>query len=364
MKLTYDYQIFSLQMYGGISRYIYELASRIALRNEFEVSIPAFLYINQYLKHLNSSYRSGVLIPPIPKTRKIRLTINHLLSKIYFKYQTPDILHETYYSFQRSAPQETRIVLTVYDLIHEKFSQFFPRIDETVQMKKKAIRRADRIICISENTRRDLLEYYDVVPEKVSVIYLGSSLTWQSKIDSKALPAPYILYVGERKGYKNFARLLEAFALSKRLNSEFNLICFGSQPFSNEELRWLHELGLNLEQVRHVSGNEGTLASWYAGAAVFVYPSLYEGFGIPPLEAMSCECPVVCSKAGSIPEVVGNAAEFFDPYQPESIADALLRVLDSSDRTKELIRLGREQVKRFSWEKCVEETCLVYQSLI
>ncbi|WP_421659079.1 glycosyltransferase family 4 protein [Leptothermofonsia sp. ETS-13] len=364
MKLTYDYQIFSLQRYGGVSRYIYELAGRIALRNEFEVSVPAFLYINQYLKNSNSRYCLGVSIPPIPKTRKIRLTINHLLSKAYFQYQIPDIVHETYYSFERSAPQKSKIVLTVHDLIHEKFNYLFPKIDKTVWMKEKAIHRADRIICVSENTRRDLLEYYDVAPEKVSVIYLASSLIPESKINRKNLSTPYILYVGERKGYKNFSRLLEAFALSKELSSELNLICFGSLPFSKEELSLLHKLGLNPERVRHVSGDEETLASWYAGAAVFVYPSLYEGFGIPPLEAMACECPVVCSRTSSIPEVVGSAAEFFDPYQPESIADALLKVLNSSDKTKDLIRLGREQVKRFSWEKCVEETCLVYQSLI
>ena len=123
-------------------------------------------------------------------------------------------------------------------------------------------------------------------------------------------------------------------------------------------------LGLALEQVMHVGGSDERLAAMYKGAAALVYPSKYEGFGIPPLEAMSLDCPVICSNTSSIPEVVGEAGEYFDPFDQDSIRAAIERVLQSPARRQQLVVLGRSRCKLFSWERCAEQTAAVYRRLV
>ncbi|NES07420.1 MAG: glycosyltransferase family 4 protein, partial [Okeania sp. SIO2F4] len=143
----------------------------------------------------------------------------------------------------------------------------------------------------------------------------------------------------------------------------FNLVCFGGGYLSKAELKLIQELGLSPEKIFQVSGNDTTLANFDRSASIFVYPSLYEGFGIPLLEAMSLDCPIACSNTSSLPEVVDNAAEFFDPEQPESMTNAMENVLFSSDKSTELVKQAREQLKNFSWEKATKETKKVYLSL-
>ena len=123
-------------------------------------------------------------------------------------------------------------------------------------------------------------------------------------------------------------------------------------------------LGLGNHQLVHRAGNDQVLASLYRNAAAFVYPSLYEGFGIPPLEAMAMGCPVISSNTSSLPEVVGDAGEYFDPLSEESMMAAMERVTQSSSRSGELVELGRQQYRKFSWEKCAQETMMVYRSLL
>ncbi|MEM2154884.1 MAG: glycosyltransferase family 1 protein, partial [Nitrososphaeria archaeon] len=147
------------------------------------------------------------------------------------------------------------------------------------------------------------------------------------------------------------------------IKHDFKIVCFGGGLFSAEEIDLMIKLGLSEDQVIQISGDDKTLAHLYRNAAVFVYPSLYEGFGIPLLEAMSLGCPVICSNTSSFPEVAGNAAEFFDPYEADSIAVALENVLYSSEKSKHLVNLGYERVKNFSWEKCADETRSIYLSL-
>ena len=149
-----------------------------------------------------------------------------------------------------------------------------------------------------------------------------------------------------------------------RAELNFNLICFGGGEFTKAELTLFKELGLKENQIRQCSGDDQLLARLYTSASVFVYPSLYEGFGIPPLEAMSYKCPVVCSDSSSIPEVVGDAGEFFDPYSIESISLAIERVVESNILSNDLIRKGNDRLKLFSWDKCANETLKVYKSLI
>ncbi|MBW4561959.1 MAG: glycosyltransferase family 4 protein [Mojavia pulchra JT2-VF2] len=368
MKIVYDYQIFNEQKYGGISRYICEVANRIAQIEGFDVKILACSYINKHLESVNPELVIGMQRQHIPKTKILIDKLNAQFSKFWLKSNKPSIIHETYYSTTRIAPKGSRTVVTVYDMIHEKFNFLLNnKLDRELTLSKiEATKRADHIICISNSTKQDLLEILDINPDKVSVIYLGHSLIHKSKIDWKLniQSKPYILYVGQRAGYKNFERLLQAYASNQNIQRDFNLICCGANSFSTHELDLICKLGLNGNKVIHVTTDDQALVKLYREASVFIYPSLYEGFGLPLLEAMSLECPVVCSNTSSLPEVAGEAAEFFDPYSTESIANSLEKVLYSSERAKNLIKLGKQRVKAFSWEACAKQTCSLYRSLI
>jgi len=373
-KIVYDHQVFGWQRYGGVSRYIYEIASHLHQSEDLDVKILAIAYANEYLKNCKTNLVVGVPIPYIPKYRiqKIIGRFNDQISKIWLNNNYPDIIHKTYYYSQNLIPKGAKVVITVHDMIHEKFSQFFnhPNIfklkDDTSLAKKRSIEQADYIICVSENTKKDLIEILNVNPNKISVIYSGCSLNTDLLSQSNMTPPefPYIFYVGDRGTYKNFQGLLQAYANSSQLRNNFKILCFGNNDFSISELSQIRALGLTKDQVVYRSGNDTVLANLYSHASVFVCPSLYEGFGLTLLESMSLHCPIACSKTSSLPEVVGNAAELFNPAVPESITEALEKVLFSSDRAINLVNLGTERIKHFSWENCAKETKQLYLSLL
>jgi glycosyltransferase involved in cell wall biosynthesis len=369
IKIAYNYQTFTYQKYGGISRIFSNIAPIIDQYDDFDVEVYAGLYQNHYLANNLKIRRKGLQISYPYKTTRFFVALNHIFTKIALETDQPDIVHETYYSIKSSAPKHSKTVITVLDMIHEKFidsignTKFFK---ELLTVKAKAIERADSIICISENTKKDLLEILDIDPAKISVVYLGNSIDNTIVMNSEPIiPEPYILYVGiTQLPYKNFDRLLSAYSNNKHLRKNFKLVCFGQQPFSKNELDMINEKGLNENNVVYHSGSDSSLANIYTHAAAFVYPSLYEGFGIPPLEAMSFDCPVVCSNTSSMPEVVGKAGEYFDPYNIDSISESIEKVVFSSTLTDKLISRGRERVKLFSWEKCAKETQVVYRNTI
>jgi glycosyltransferase involved in cell wall biosynthesis len=278
----------------------------------------------------------------------------------------PDIIHETYYSEDVFKPNGARRVLTVYDLIHERYPKFFVNSEGTIRPKRLAANSADHVICISESTRRDLVNYCGIPEEKTSVIYLGVDVDFvMASIQTrKCHVRPFLLYVGTRGGYKNFDRFVQAFARSTQLRKEFDLICFGGGQLLDYEQQLISKVGLRPDQVIQVGGGDDVLAALYQQAEAFVYPSLYEGFGIPPLEAMAVGCPVICSSSSSLPEVVGNAAEMFDPLDEEAMMVAMELVLESSSRRLALIEAGRDRYKQFTWEKCALETEAIYRKLL
>ncbi|MEG4352825.1 glycosyltransferase family 1 protein [Microcoleus sp. LAD1_D3] len=378
LRVIYDHQVFSWQKYGGISRYIYEVATHLAQSENIEVKILAIAYVNEYLKSYKSDNKSNLIVGfPIPDTNKKRINelvgkFNQGVSAIWLKKYPHNILHQTYYSSgKRISDPQVKVVITVHDMIHEKFSQFFKSKnifnaqDKTSLIKKEAVQQADGIICVSENTKKDLIEILNVEPSKISVVYHGYSLnTYSSDTVAPNLPHPYILYVGERGGYKNFNTLLQAYAHASQLRNNFHLVCFGGGVFDPQELNQISILGLPEGKVIQVSGDDNFLANLYQNAALFVYPSLYEGFGMPLLEAMALKCPVACSNTSSIPEVVGEAAELFDPNEPDNIAEALQKILFSTEKAEKLVQLSTERIKLFSWETCAEKTKKVYLSLL
>jgi glycosyltransferase involved in cell wall biosynthesis len=148
------------------------------------------------------------------------------------------------------------------------------------------------------------------------------------------------------------------------MRREFLLVVFGGNPFGTGELSRIRHLGLSESNVKHISGSNKVLASLYKRASAFVYPSFYEGFGIPPLEAMSFDCPVACSNTSSLPEVVGDAALLFDPEDTDAIRTSIENVLTSPEIRATLISRGRERIKRFSWDRCASETVKIYRELV
>lgn len=367
MRIAYDHQIFCAQSFGGISRYFANIALQLSLKGE-EIGLFAPLHRNYYLNSLPDFLVRGWGVRRyIPKTGQLMLLPNQIVAKRLIENWRPDIVHETYYSKTSCAPRNTCKVLTVYDMIHERFPQWGSRWDQSAPLKRVAVDRADHVICISESTKRDLLELYDVEPKKVSVVHLGSESPpdgLHGRLSCGGGMRPYLLYVGARLGHKNFTGFLEAYASSCRLRADFDVIAFGGGGFAPTELQELARLGLDPNQVRQVSGGDEFLAQLYFGASAFIYPSLYEGFGLPPLEAMGHRCPVVSSNTSSMPEVIGDAGEYFDPESVHDIAEAIERVVYSPSRIADLISKGLKRQANFTWERCASQTFDIYNKLV
>lgn len=365
MKISFDPQIFSGQIYGGVSRYICELASRVSKKPDIEVKIIAPMYVNRFLEGLPKKIVSGFHSPfPYNFLRLQQRAISMLLGDLILRFMKPDIIHETYYFKYRLGPRSASRVLTIYDMIHEKFKSQFPYGDKTPKHKAAAAARADHIICISESTKVDVMNILGIKPEKITVIHLGFDLMATPDGFFEYQGRDYLLYVGKRGGYKNFITMLEAYASSEVLRSKYDLICFGGGAFNADELKAIYALNLNPKNVIQLSGGDALLANYYKNASAFVFPSLYEGFGIPPLEAMSYGCPVVCSDTSSIPEVVGNAGQYFNPCDKTSMQEAIEMVVNSRELSSSLIANGYLRLKEFSWDKCANATLNVYKSLV
>ncbi|MHB1587484.1 MAG: glycosyltransferase family 4 protein [Acidiferrobacteraceae bacterium] len=364
MRIAFDHQIFGWQQYGGISRYVYELARNLSEYPDHQVRIVAPLHINQYIADAGEDLNiSGMRVPDLPKSGPVYRMISALVERSLLRRWRPDIVHETYYAGRNPASPHAKIIITVYDMIQERLGQRTARGNDAVRQKLRAVQRADHIICISQHTREDLMDLFSIPEEKTSVVYLGFSLTQQGRKreDMTPAPNPYLLFVGNRGGYKNFTAMLKAYAQSKILREHYDLLCFGGGRLTAGERRMVAELGLRDDAVRQYSGGDNQLSDLYHGAAALIYPSLYEGFGIPPLEAMSADCPVACSNASALPEVVGDAAELFDPRDLGAIQQAMERVVGDPGLRDTLIKAGRGRIRGFSWARCAQETLAIYE---
>lgn len=359
MKIAYDSQIFWMQKYGGISRYFINLYQNVRMAGH-DAFICSSVHINQYLKNL----KCGLYIDKLPfKSGRLIGLFNSGLSDLLIARSKPDLVHRTYYFHRQrlNIPQ----VLTVYDLIHEKFPVCFAKSDKTVAYKKNAIKNSDHIICISKSTQNDLINYYNVEEKKISVIHLGFELQNFDLCKNVvfSLNAPFLLFVGNRDGYKNFDGFIKAVASSSILR-RLSVVCFGGGKFSKQEMAYINSYGLDNSKFLQIFGEDALLGELYSKALAFVYPSKYEGFGLPPLEAMSKGCPVICSNASSIPEVVGQAGEYFDPYSLDSIRIAIERVIFDDSRRIELQNLGYARVRNFTWERCAQQTLKIYERIM
>lgn len=366
MRILYDDQIFARQRFGGISRYFVELIARLGAQRDFEVVAFEGWTINGYGLARHSPALKGYVGARRPQVGGRPLPLGSYVSEAWLRAwalgRQFDIYHPTYYRPSYHAVKARARVLTVYDMIHELFPQGFSRRDPTTRQKRRAIGAADAIIAISENTRADLVRLFEIPANRVDVIYLGSSIDQVVAVaPPRPLAAPYLLFVGDRRAYKNFGLLVRAFARS-RSAQELSLVSVGGGAFTKGEQALLDECGVR-GRVSQYTASESELRWLYEHAVAFVCPSLYEGFGIPALEAMTLGCPVVCSNVSSLPEVVGDAAALFDPADVECLQQALVRVVDDQSYRAQLSARGRLRASTFSWQRCADETAALYRRL-
>jgi glycosyltransferase involved in cell wall biosynthesis len=286
-----------------------------------------------------------------------------------------DLFHAPHYVV--SPLTRCPFVVTIHDCIHLRFPEYLPnRAAQTYAraMMRSSAHRARRVLTVSNASKQDILHYLHVPAEKVEVIYnalderLASPPTDEEVTSIRErfqLTSPFILYTGNIKPHKNVDRLIEAYSiLRRRGQQEAQLLIIGDDISKYPNLRrMVHRFQMH-KHVRFLGFvPDVTLAALYRLASVFVFPSLYEGFGLPPLEAMAAGVPVVTSNISSLPEVVGDAAVLVDPMDAGAIADAMARVLTDPALRATLIARGYERVKLFSWERSVRRIHEVYAEL-
>lgn len=361
MKIYYDYQIFLHQKFGGISKYYINLINHLDSR--VEKSIIAPFYKNYYLNNQNKDAKKFVYIDI--KTKNVNFiskNLNKAYTKFLYNYQTPDIFHFTYFNQKYYLKKKSSYVITIYDLIKEKFYNDKFKNEEINKIKYFSC--MDKIICISENTKKDLIDHYKLSPQLIEVVHLGVSFDKSYiKIDNKIPKKPYLLFVGERYRYKNFKNFILAYTKSNRLKKDFDILCFGGNSFTSEEINFFKEFGIS-QNIKQINGSDLELNYVYKKARCFIFPSLYEGFGLPLLEAMNMDCPVICSDTSCFSEVTNNAAAMFDPNNIENIIHEIEDVVYDEQKFSDLIIKGRNNIKNFSWQKCAEQTLKVYNSIL
>lgn len=381
MKILYDSQCFDMQKFGGISRYFCEIMKNFSVNDEF---ILACIYSrNEYLKQSNLvnclEDKTGFefFFPNIEFVGKKQLYwLKNKLSRSKvrqnkqecikaLKQQDFDIFHPTYYdSYFLEYIEKKPFVLTIHDMIHEKYPEFFSDADKIIKNKKLLAEKAAKIIAVSNKTKEDIVECYgSSFADKIEVIYHGSSLNSaliNGIIDFKAVFGKYFLYTGKRANYKNFLFMIEACA-EFLIEKDLKMICSGSD-FSETEKKLFKNLNIS-DRVIHCFASDKELFWLYKNAIAFVFPSYYEGFGIPILEAFEAGTPCLLANASCFPEIAKDAAIYFDPQNKNEIVTAMTKILDK-DLAEELIEKGKKRLTDFSWGKTVQQTLGIYKSLL
>ena len=287
-----------------------------------------------------------------------------------------DLFHAPHYVLPPLTPCPS--VVTIHDCIHLRFPQYLPSRLAYAYARGSlwiAAHRSARILTVSEASKRDIRRYFRVPERKIAVIYNAiderfAEIPTPQEIERVReryqLNDPYVLYAGNIKPHKNLERLIEAFyALRRRGFEQVKLLIIGDEISKYATLRRAvhrHKLHKHVRFFGFVP--DQTLAILYRLAKVFVFPSLYEGFGLPPLEAMASGTPVITSNVSSLPEVVGDAALLIDPYEPDALADAMARVLTDSTLQEDLRRKGFARVREFSWERSVRRVREIYGEVL
>jgi glycosyltransferase involved in cell wall biosynthesis len=357
---------------AGLGRYAASLAGALL---ELEPTLTAFI----------NDPRESSLPPPLnalptytarlPRKRwRLRAAVSYFGGPtIDHAFPGVTLFHATEHLLPKLS--RARSVFTLHDIAYLLFPQYHllqNRIYLALMMPR-FLARADRIIAVSENTRRDALRFYRLDPAKIDMIPEGVEPHFRPETNPDrlvalrtryALPARFLLYIGTIEPRKNLPTLLEAYRTLRDWGCEFRLVIVGKKGWLCKGFfHRLRELGLEGEVIFPGYIPDDDLPALYSAAEAFVFPSLYEGFGLPPLEAMACGTPVVCSNASSLPEVVGDAGLLVAPDDVSGLAAAVERVLADPSLRAELSARGRERAARFTWHETARRTLEVYQGL-
>lgn len=356
LKVLYDYQIACAQKFGGVSRYHYELMKSLNSFSDCKADIAVLFNANYYFANLLGkktidSYH-GMWKPLAVLNR-----IHTVFCLVFKKY---NIFHPTWYASYVPKFKNVKTVVTIHDMIQELLLE---NQEEIISKKKKWIYNSDHIIAISENTKKDILKLYPDIPtNKISVVYHGTNHLPPPQEPQNALNyGKYILFVGGRSSYKNASYMVEE--LCDALNKlDINIVFAGAGPLKPDEIETLVRLGIK-DKVYQINASDEELAWLYKNAYCFIYPSMYEGFGFPILEAYDNQCPVICSNSSSLPEVAGNGAIYFNPSEKYSLRAAFAKFVEDEDLRMRMICNGEKIVEKFSWDRTARETFEVYNKL-
>lgn len=383
MKVLYDHQIFEHQRIGGVSRYFAEIIRHLPADVQADVSIQ--YTFNEYLRDMNIPFvwRDQLIsyysfLPKLNFKGKKRL-YSFLEERFPEKYPDFykvnqsrtieklekgdfDIFHPTFFDdYYLDHLNGKPYVLTVHDMIIELYPEFI-NSPGFIKRKKKLVDNAAHIIAVSENTKRDIVNVFGTSADKVSVTYHASSLV-DGGDKPENLPNKYLLYVGDRRlGYKNFKFFIAAIQPILLENKELCIVCTGDR-FTTEENNYFEALGIQ-DQLKIIFVDDTQMFGLYKSAEMFIYPSYYEGFGIPILEAFQAQCPVVLSNGSCFPEVAGDAGMYFDSKSPEQLRFAVLSLLNNKELRQEMINKGTHRLQNFSWKKSALQTVEIYKEIL
>lgn len=358
MRVAFDEQIFAIQRYGGISRMFAQLARQFVLDPIEDLQVLPFdaPVVNRYLlDHAEISRPLGAR-----EARNEWTALAHYLTRPQ-THPRCEIVHNTFYLPHGLAPVKgAKRIVTVHDMIPERLPQTRRRLDR-LTLKQRYVRQADHIICVSQATRDDLEEIYGPLRVPVSVVHHGVDSRFRPDVPKlDVFPDRYVLFVGNRGQYKDAQVLFEAFAEIAHDFPDIDLLCVGGAGLTPREIQWLTDRGIRDRVSQRYLSDDG-IASAYAHAEVFVFPSRFEGFGLPALEAMASGTPVILANATSLPEVGADAAIYFPPGDVPELSAALTRVLQDRGYRDGLIARGRERAAGFTWHAAAEKTANAYR---
>lgn len=361
MKILFDHQIFSIQRYGGISRYFFNLYNGLNATAGASCKIAALFSENEYIK----------AIPPLNNAFGRKLFEGHA-NRIYrwnrrysllnIRQNNFDVFHPTYYDPYFITELKKPFVVTVHDMIHEMMADQFTDNNNIIAQKKLLINQAATIIAISEYTKQDIIKFYPEAAPKITVVHHGYMNDSQQVGVNLDLPKDYILFVGERHFYKNFTGMVKAIAGLLNQNKDLKLICTGGGKFTAEEKELFAQLNIS-SQCEQRNAAEIELVQLYQQAKLFVFPSFTEGFGLPLLEAFAAGCPVAGSNNSCFPEIGGDAIAYFDPHNADSMTATVQTLLIDEHKRAAYIAAGYERLKQFTMQKQVDETVAVYRKV-